>query len=86
MGRYWNDGRWGGQRGGTATRQRGQTRARTRRALDTAVKRINRETYRKLEEFGYWKDGVMLKEFPTPNAGVVEGLIERYNQRKETEK
>ncbi|MBQ8136151.1 MAG: extracellular solute-binding protein, partial [Clostridia bacterium] len=57
-----------------------------RRALDTAVKRINRETYRKLEEFGYWKDGVMLKEFPTPDAGVVEGLIERYNQRKETEK
>ena len=46
-----------------------------RRALDTAVKRINRETYRKLEEFGYWKDGVMLKEFPTPTAEVVEKKI-----------
>ena len=57
-----------------------------RRALDTAVKRINRETYRKLEEFGYWKDGVMLREFPTPSAAVVEGLIRQYNEGKETEK
>lgn len=57
-----------------------------RRALDTAVKRINRETYRKLEEFGYWKDGVMLKEFPTPDATVVQNLIDQYNQKKEAEK
>ena len=57
-----------------------------RRALDTAVKRINRETYRKLEEFGYWKDGVMLKEFPTPDATVVQKLIDEYNQKKEAEK
>ncbi|MBR3108874.1 MAG: extracellular solute-binding protein [Clostridia bacterium] len=56
-----------------------------RRALDTAVKRINRETYRKLEEFGYWKDGVMLREFRTPDVTVVQGLIDRYNQRKEAE-
>ena len=55
-----------------------------RRALDTAVKRINRETYRKLEEFGYWKNGEMLKEFPTPTVQVVEKLIEEYN-RKEAE-
>lgn len=54
-----------------------------RRALDTAVKRINRETYRKLEEFGYYKDGVMLKEFPTPNASVVEKLVEEARQKKE---
>ena len=54
-----------------------------RRALDTAVKRINRETYRKLEEFGYYKDGVMLKEFPTPSASVVEKVISDYNARKE---
>lgn len=50
-----------------------------RRAMDTAVKRINRETYRKLEEFGYYKDGVMLKDFPTPNAAVVEKLIADWN-------
>ena len=47
-----------------------------RRALDTAVKRINRETYRKLEEFGYYRDGQMLREFPTPTVEVVEKLIE----------
>ncbi|MGN1020010.1 MAG: extracellular solute-binding protein [Aristaeellaceae bacterium] len=53
-----------------------------RRALDTAVKRINRETYRKLEEFGYYKDGVMLKEFPTPNASVVIKLVEEARQKE----
>ena len=57
-----------------------------RRALDTAVKRINRETYRKLEEFGYWKNGVMLKEFKTPDASVVQNLIDQYNRNKEAEK
>ena len=50
-----------------------------RRAMDTAVKRINRETYRKLEEFGYYKDGVMLKEFTTPTVQVVEDLIDAWN-------
>ena len=50
-----------------------------RRAMDTAVKRINRETYRKLEEFGYYKDGVMLEDFPTPTAEVVEKAIEAWN-------
>ena len=56
-----------------------------RRALDTAVKRINRETYRKLEEFGYYHDGVMLKEFKTPSADVVTKLIEAYQAGKEAE-
>ena len=50
-----------------------------RRAMDTAVKRINRETYRKLEEFGYYKDGVMLEEFPTPSVAVVENIINAWN-------
>jgi len=50
-----------------------------RRAMDTAVKRINRETYRKLEEFGYYKDGVMLEEFPTPTADVVQNIIDAWN-------
>ena len=51
-----------------------------RRALDTAVKRINRETYRKLEEFGYYRDGKMIKEFRTPTAEIVENLIEKARQ------
>ncbi len=46
-----------------------------RRAMDTAVKRINRETYRKLEEFGYYKDGVMLKDFKTPNVQVILDIL-----------
>ncbi len=50
-----------------------------RRALDTAVKRINRETYRKLEEFGYYKDGEMLKEFKTPTVDVVQSYIDAWN-------
>lgn len=50
-----------------------------RRAMDTAVKRINRETYRKLEEFGYYKDGVMLEEFPTPTVDVVQNIIDAWN-------
>ncbi len=50
-----------------------------RRAMDTAVKRINRETYRKLEEFGYYKDGVMLEEFPTPTVDVVKNIIDAWN-------
>ncbi len=50
-----------------------------RRALDTAVKRINRETYRKLEEFGYYKNGEMLKDFPTPTMDVVQSYIDAWN-------
>ncbi len=51
-----------------------------RRALDTAVKRINRETYRKLEEFGYYKNGEMLKDFPTPTVDVVQKYIDAWNE------
>ena len=50
-----------------------------RRAMDTAVKRINRETLRKLEEFGYYKDGQMIEELPTPSVEVIEQIIENYN-------
>ena len=56
-----------------------------RRAMDTAVKRINRETYRKLEEFGYYKDGVMLEEFPTPHVSVVENIINEWNEKQAKE-
>lgn len=41
-----------------------------RRAIDLATKRINRETNRKLEEFGYIKDGVLIKEYHTPNMNI----------------
>ena len=55
-----------------------------RRALDTAVKRINRETYRKLEEFGYYSGGQMVRPLKTPTTGIVEGLIARWEaQHKE---
>lgn len=47
-----------------------------RRAMDTAVKRINRETYRKLEEFGYYKDGVMVKDFKTPSMQVILDILD----------
>ncbi len=46
-----------------------------RRAMDTAVKRINRETYRKLEEFGFYKDGVMLRDFKTPSVQVILDIL-----------
>ena len=56
-----------------------------RRAMDTAVKRINRETYRKLEEFGYYADGEMLEDFITPDVSVITRLIERYERQKAEE-
>ena len=56
-----------------------------RRAMDTAVKRINRETYRKLEEFGYYADGEMLRDFITPDVSVITRLIDRYNKQKAEE-
>lgn len=42
-----------------------------RRAMDTAVKRIDREIFRKLEEFGYYKDGVMVRQYSTPDTRVI---------------
>lgn len=53
-----------------------------RRALDSAIKRIDRETFRKLEEFGYYKDGEMIRELVTPTVDYVEKMIEEYNNRK----
>lgn len=37
-----------------------------RKAVDLAVKRINRETTRKLEEFGYIKNGEVINPYVTP--------------------
>ena len=54
-----------------------------RRAMDTAVKRIDRETFRKLEEFGYYSNGVMVKELKTPSVQVVLDVIDEYNRTHE---
>jgi len=43
-----------------------------RKAVDLAVKRINRETYRKLEEFGYMRNGVMIKPYYLPQIDFIE--------------
>lgn len=37
-----------------------------RTAIDLASKRINRETFRKLEEFGYMKNEEIIKPYPNP--------------------
>lgn len=37
-----------------------------RKAIDLSTKRINRETLRKLEEFGYYSDGEMILPYPMP--------------------
>jgi len=41
-----------------------------RLAIDLACKNINRETYRKLEQFGYIKNGVVVKKYETPKINV----------------
>ena len=37
-----------------------------RKSIDLSTKRINRETLRKLEEFGYYYDGEMIQQYPMP--------------------
>lgn len=49
-----------------------------RRALDTAVKRIDRETNRKLEEFGYTQNGVVVEALLTPSVAVVQRYIDAF--------
>lgn len=51
-----------------------------RRALDKAIKAIDRETYRKLEEFGYYENGVMVKEYITPSKSLIENMIREYSE------
>ncbi len=46
-----------------------------RSTLDAAVKRINRETERKLEEFGYMKDGEVVTEYVVPTIERVREII-----------
>lgn len=54
-----------------------------RRALDKAAKAINRETERKLEEFGYMKDGVLIREYVAPDPQMIQDMIADYYAQKE---
>lgn len=45
-------------------------------AIDTAVVTINREITRKMEEFGYLENGVVVKEFTIPTIDTIEGWME----------
>lgn len=47
--------------------------------VDKAVKRINRETERKLEEFGYMKDGKVIKEYTVPTIDTVNKILGNTN-------
>lgn len=55
-----------------------------RRALDRAAKVINRETERKLEEFGYMKDGEMIREYVAPDPSLIDEMVALYNAGKES--
>ena len=45
--------------------------------LDNAVKRIDRETERKLEEFGYMKDGKVIKNYEVPTIETVREILNK---------
>lgn len=46
-----------------------------RQRIDKAIKRIDRETERKLEEFGYLKDGLVIKEYTVPTIDTVNEIL-----------
>ena len=46
-----------------------------RTRIDTAVKIVDRETMRKLEEFGYIEDGEELKEYKVPTIDIVNKIL-----------
>lgn len=45
-------------------------------AIDSSINTINREVNRKMEEFGYMKDGKIVKEYPIPTIELVESWVE----------
>lgn len=47
-----------------------------RQALDEAVKRIDKEVERKLEEFGWLKDGTLTVSFSVPDLDEIKGWLE----------
>ena len=50
-----------------------------RTTLDDAAKNIDRETERKLEEFGYLKDGEVVTEYETPTIETVRKILGKDN-------
>jgi len=55
----------------------GAKSASVRESLDDAQKSVKRETQRKLEEFGYIENGVIVKEYEVPTIQKVEEIIEK---------
>ena len=53
----------------------GAKSASVRESLDDAQKSVKRETQRKLEEFGYVENGVMVKEYEVPTVEKVREII-----------
>jgi ABC-type glycerol-3-phosphate transport system substrate-binding protein len=53
----------------------------TRSAVDDSVIAINREMSRKLEEFGYMKNGKVVKPYPIPTINQVKGWAGKENEK-----
>lgn len=60
----------------------GAKSASVRESLDDAQKSVKRETQRKLEEFGYIEDGVMVKEYEVPTVEKVREIIEKSKEAR----
>jgi ABC-type glycerol-3-phosphate transport system substrate-binding protein len=54
----------------------------TRAAVDESVIRINKEISRKLEEFGYSKDGVKIKDYYIPSIEDIIGWRNYYEEKQ----
>ncbi|WP_438348055.1 extracellular solute-binding protein [Paenibacillus sp. FA6] len=48
-----------------------------RTAIDDAVVRTNREILRKMEEFGYYANGQMIKKYPVPTITTIDKWVEK---------
>lgn len=48
-----------------------------RTAIDDAVVRTNREIMRKMEEFGYYANGKMIRPYPVPTISSIDKWVER---------
>ncbi|HQC41077.1 MAG TPA: hypothetical protein PK148_07760, partial [Petrotogaceae bacterium] len=54
----------------------------TRAAVDESVIKINKEISRKLEEFGYSKDGVKIKDYYIPSIEDIIGWRNDYEEKQ----
>jgi hypothetical protein len=48
-----------------------------RTAVDDGVIRANREITKKMEEFGYYKDGRKVKPYPVPTINSIDKWVEK---------